>query len=156
MRSVHVKRNLLDAVHDWSGAMESGSSVHIAFLDFAKAFGTVSRDLLHEELKRFCFGDRNLRWITNFLENREQRVILNGEFSKCSAVKSGVPRGTIIGPVPFNCSINNITDGVQSTVRLYADDCIVYRSVAIVANLALSFACRCSCKCSYQDSPRGG
>ena len=120
---------LLDAIHDWSSTLESGSSVHIAFLDLSKAFDTVSHILLREKLKSLCLGDRNLKWIMNFLKARTQRVTLNGEFSNWSVVKSGAPQGTILGPILCNCFINDITKDVQSTIRLYADDCIVYRPI---------------------------
>ena len=71
----------------------------------------------------------NLKWVINFLKNRSQRVVLNGEYSEWVDVKSGVPQGTILGPIIFLCFINDISYNIVSTIRLYADDCILYRPI---------------------------
>ena len=62
----------------------------------------------------------------NFLQNPNQRVVINGECSSWSKVKLGVPQGSILGPVLFLCFINDMPNNISSTIRLYADDCILY------------------------------
>ena len=120
---------LIEAINDWSYNMESGSSVHIAFLDFAKAFDSVPHDLLRTKLEMYGVRSQNLEWIMNFLQNRYQRVVINGECSSWIKVKSGVPQGTILGPILFLCFINDMPNNISSTIRLYADDCILYRPI---------------------------
>ena len=110
--------------------MESGSSVHIAFLDFARAFDTVPHDLLRTKLRMYGVRSHNLNWIMNFLQNRYQRVVINSECSSWTKVKSGVAQGTILGPILFLCFINDIPNNISSTIRLYADDCILYRPIS--------------------------
>ena len=69
-------------------------------------------------------------WILNFLSGRSQRVVLEGASSDSEPVVSGVPQGTVLGPVLFLLYINDLPDvAVHSTARLFADDCIVYRPI---------------------------
>ena len=121
---------LLDAVHDWSSSLDNGNSVNVVFLDFAKAFDRVRHDLLYKKLNAYGIGHKNLKWIMNFLKNRTQRVVINGSCSSWSNVTSGVPQGTILGSVLFLCFINDIADSIHSTIRLYADDCTLYRPIS--------------------------
>ena len=64
-----------------------------------------------------------------FLQDRHQRVVLGGEHSQWVRVKSGVPQGTVLGPLLFLIYVNDIPDELSSTVRLYADDCILYSGI---------------------------
>ena len=70
-----------------------------------------------------------LTWIANFLKHRTQRVMINGEKSEWSNVVSGVPQGTVLGPLLFLLYVNDLPGGVNSSVRLFADDCILYREI---------------------------
>ena len=71
-----------------------------------------------------------LLWITNFLNNRKQRVVVDGSFfSNYADVESGVPRGTVLGPLLFLLHINDLPSCVNSKVRLFADDCLRYREI---------------------------
>ena len=84
----------------------------------------------------FCnFSQKTLAWINNFLcqrHQRHQRVAVNGSKSDQTPVVSGVPQGTVLGPVLFNIFINDIVDDVESEIRLFADDCVCYRPIANV------------------------
>ena len=73
-----------------------------------------------------------LLWITNFLTNRRQRVVLRGNCSDLSAVISGVPQGTILGPILFIIYINDISTNITSTVKIYADDTKIYRTINVL------------------------
>ena len=70
-----------------------------------------------------------LKWISNFLIGRQQKVILNGSSSQWIDVTSGVPQGSVLGPLLFILYVNDITDGVQSTLEMFADDFKLYRTI---------------------------
>ena len=70
-----------------------------------------------------------LSWVESFLSNRTQQVLVNGKSSKCSPVTSGVPQGTVLGPLLFLVYINDLPECVQSQTRLFADDSLLYREI---------------------------
>ena len=71
-------------------------------------------------------------WIRPFLKGRTQRVVVDGETSDSAAVKSGVPQGSVCGPLLFLLFINDLAEHTSSTVRLFEDDCVMYRQIANV------------------------
>ena len=70
-----------------------------------------------------------MSWITEWLTKRQQRVVLDNKASDYLPVKSGIPQGTVLGPLMFLLYINDIDQNISSTIRLFADDCIMYRTV---------------------------
>ena len=70
-----------------------------------------------------------LLWITIFLNNRKQRVVVDGYFSNFADVKSGVQQGTVLGPLPFLLHINDLPSCINSKVCLFVDDCLLYRGM---------------------------
>ena len=101
----------------------------MAILDFSKAFDTVSHSKLLHKLDYYGIRSNTLNWIQSWITNRTQHVVLNGATSSQVDVKSGVPQGTVLGPLMFLVFINDIAESVQSKVRLFADDCLVYRNI---------------------------
>ena len=87
----------------------------------------------HELLKRKLFsygtGSKTLKWINAFLCYRQQRVVVNGVKSVWAPVVSGVPQGTVFGPLLFSLHINDITADIECEIRLFADDCVCYREI---------------------------
>ena len=69
------------------------------------------------------------KWINFWLSQHTQRVVVDGESSELVRVESGVPQGTVLGPLMFLLYINDITNGLTSNIRLFADDCIIYRTI---------------------------
>ena len=69
------------------------------------------------------------KWIDSFLCNRQKRVVVNGAKSQWTSVLSGEPQGTVLGPVLFSLYINDIMVGIESEIRLFADECVCYRQI---------------------------
>ena len=103
--------------------------IGIAVLDFSKAFDTVPHDSMLGKLEFHGITGPVLNWTAAFLKNRVQRVVVDGRQSRSATVDSEVPQGTVLGPLLFLLHINDLPRVVDSQVRLFADDCLVYRSI---------------------------
>lgn len=128
---------LTAAIDDWARALNSGIRTDIAIFDFSKAFDSVPHRRLKEKIKSYGIGGKTLSWITSFLSNRQQRVVLSGGQSSWLPVVSGVPQGTVLGPLLFLLYINDITSDISSEIRLFADDCILYRQIRQPADCSI-------------------
>ena len=98
-------------------------------LDFEKAFDTPPHELLKSKLFSYGIGGKTLQWIDSFLCFRQQRVVVNGEKSDWALVLSGVPKGTVLGPLLFSLYINDISSDIESEISRFADDCVCYREI---------------------------
>ena len=92
---------LITTTHDLLSSFNSKSQIDVAILDFSKAFDTVPHAGLLGKLEHYGIDSKILLWITNFLNNRKQRVVVDGSFSNYADVESGVPKGTVLGPLLF-------------------------------------------------------
>ena len=99
-------------------------------MDFAKAFDKVSHWRLAIKLKNYGVTGQVYNWIVDFLHQRSQRVVCNGDHSGWAPVLSGVPQGSVIGPILFLVYINDLPKEVNATVRLFADDTIMYMAMS--------------------------
>jgi retron-type reverse transcriptase len=99
-------------------------------MDFAKAFDKVSHKHLVYKISYYGINCNAFHWIKDFLTDRTQTVILEGEKSNKIPVTSGVPQGTVLGPILFLIFINDLAEYIQhSTLRLFADDSIIYKQI---------------------------
>ena len=99
------------------------------YLDFAKAFDTVPHKRLILKLQQAGIRGLVLDWIRSFLGNSRQRVILRNGVSSLRMVTSGVPQGSIRGPVLFLIYVNDLSDIVHSTAKIFADATKIYRQI---------------------------
>ena len=122
---------LLITANDLLQAQNRRQQTVLAILDFSKACDTVPHDKLLHKLRYKSYGikDPLLSWLTHFLTKRQMKVVLEGEQSQETHVDSGVPQGTVLGPLLFLVHINYLPTRVKSQVRLFADDCLMYRTI---------------------------
>ena len=104
---------------------DKGLQTDVAILDFSKAFDTAPHEELLCKLKSYGITGSIHEWLRTFLTKRPMQVVIEGESSEKVTVDSGVPQGTVLGPILFLCHINDLTKAVQSQVRLFADDCLI-------------------------------
>ena len=121
--------NLLESHNTWTSALDMGFGVDVIYLDYSKAFDSVPHLRLISKLQAYGIKGDLLKWISNFLIGRQQKVILNGSSSQWIDVTSGVPQGSVLSPLLFLLYVNDITDGVQSTLEMFADDSKLYRII---------------------------
>jgi hypothetical protein len=125
-----TESQLIQTIDDILKNADERGHTDILILDFSKAFDTVPHARLMKKLQHYGINDKTHRWLRNWLTGRKQRVVVEGEESRTEQVKSGVPQGTVLGPLMFLVYINDIADNIQhSTVRLFADDCLLYRNI---------------------------
>ena len=102
----------------------------MAILDFSKAFDKGSHSHLLYKLKWYGADPLTHAWIYDFLKDRSQAIVLDSESSSSLPVTSGVPQGTVLGPILFLVYINDLPECIKySKVWLFADDCILYRQI---------------------------
>ena len=121
--------NLLETFNDWFEMFDNGHPVDTVFLDFRKAFDRVPHARLLFKLRKIGITGQLLSWIECFLKNRKQRVVLNKTESSWKPVVSGVPQGSVLGPVLFLIYINDLPDYIKSSCKIFADDTKVYSKV---------------------------
>lgn len=122
----HRRNCLTQLIHHFDDilqALENDSNADIVYLDFSKAFDKVDHKLLLLKLFRMGIKGKLLSWLTSFLSNRSQQVLVNGTKSRPIPVISGVPQGTVLGPLLFIVYINDITEVVEHChIKIFADD----------------------------------
>ena len=126
-RSMTVQ--LLKIIYDWTSSVEQGYIINAVYLAFMKAFDQGPHKRLMHKIKSYGIDEYTVKWIENFLENRKQKLIINGAPSEWSNVTSGIPQVSVLGPIPFVLYINDLPEGMESEIFLFADDTKVYHEI---------------------------
>ena len=120
---------LLKIFDDWTECLESGGQIDCVYMDFEKAFDTVPHERLISKLKSYNIDSTIINWVSAFLKGRNFKVIVNGKCSCSFDVISGIPQGSILGPLLFIIYINDLPDecsSLLSKLNIYADDTKLY------------------------------
>jgi hypothetical protein len=114
---------------DIADLLDEGVRTDAIIIDFSKAFDLVPHDRLLTKIAATGVDWMVVMWIKEFLLGRSQRVRVDGQLSEEVRVTSGVPQGSVLGPLLFLAYINDIWRNIESNIRLFADDCIIYRKI---------------------------
>ena len=120
---------LLSLVHEIHDSFDCGLEVRSVYLDMSKAFDKVWHEGLIFKLKQNGIEGNLLNLFSNYLNNRRQRVVLNGMESSWAEIRAGVPQGSVLGPLLFLIYINDLEEGIESSVKFFADDTSLFSVV---------------------------
>ena len=101
----------------------------VIFFDFQKAFDKVPKTRLLQKLSAYGIEGKVLCWIADFLSDRKMRIMVRGEYSEWVDVISGVPQGSVLGPILFLIYVNDIPEIVNCCIKTFADDTKLFRTV---------------------------
>ena len=120
---------LLEVLDKWTEALDMGHTIDCIYMDYAKAFDTVPHRQLIYKLSKYGINTKTMSWIKSFLSKRIQQVVVQGEKSSWKEVTSGIPQGSILGPLLFVVFINDLPEYVTSEAYLFADDTKIFREI---------------------------
>ena len=121
--------NLLETFESWTEDVDKGYSVDVIFLDFQKAFDKVPKKRLLQKLSAYGIEGKVLCWIEDFLSDRRMRIMVRGEYTEWVDVISGLPQGSVLGPILFLIYVNDIPEMVNCSIKMFADDTKLFRTV---------------------------
>ena len=116
-------------MHEIHESFDCGREIRSIYLDMSKAFDKVWHEGLIFKLKQNGIEGKLLKLFSNYLNNRKQRVVLNGMESNWREIKAGVPQGSVLGPLLFLVYINDLEKGIESHVKFFADDTSLFSIV---------------------------
>lgn len=129
-KNLSCQTQLFELITDLHHSLHSSLYVDAVFVDFSKAFDRVPHNRLILKIRSLKLDQKTTQWIEQFLTNRHQSVKFQNHTSNPARVISGVPQGSVLGPLLFLIYINDIATNINATIRLFADDCVIYKEIA--------------------------
>ena len=129
MKGRSIISHLLEIMDHLTESFDLDTQIDCIYLDFKKAFDSVSHELLIHKLKSYNISDSMITWLSSFLNNRKQSLRINGSTSSWTSVTSGVPQGSILGSLMFLLFVNDIPQITSSNIMLFADDTKLWRLI---------------------------
>jgi len=120
---------VITVCHDIADSLDEGVCAHAIIIDLSKDFDLVPHDRLIMKVVASGVESSVVIWVSEFVVGHTQRVRVGGQLSKGVKVTSGVPHGSILGPLLFLVYVNDIWRNIDSCIRLFAEDCMIYRKI---------------------------
>jgi len=115
--------------------LDEGDGIDAIIIDFCKTFDLVPHNRLLTKLAALCEDSRVVIWVREFLLGHTQRVRIGGQLSKEVKITSGVQQGSILGPILFLVYVNDIWRNIDTSIRLFAEKCIICRKITNKNNI---------------------
>jgi len=122
--------NLLETFEAWTRILEGGHGIDVVFLDFRKAFDSVSHKKLIMKLQAYGIDEKMINWIENYLTGKSMAVRVNGKLSSWATVLSGVPQGSVLGPLLFLLFVNELPAWIINSMMMFADDAKIWTKIS--------------------------
>jgi len=123
------RTNLLETLEEWTAALDAGYGIDVIYLDYRKAFDTVPHARLINKMRGCGVQGHLLRWVREFLKDRQMRVKVRGSCSDWTGMDSGVPQGSVVGPFLFLIYVNDIPAWMKNSIRMFADDTKIWTRI---------------------------